>query len=273
MNNVNFNKVGKSLLNNMKEGKRGQVTLFVIISILVVVAIIILYTFVIKPYIEKQYVQDPKAFVEECAGIALTESETTLLNTNLYPNLTMNYILYSGEKSGEKVPYLCSVSTFYTPCINQEPMLLEKMRKYIEEYTKSKVEQCFKKVDSDYKKRGFEVKAGNITAIVEINKKIISININRQMSITKGANTKSFESFTSEIKSPMYDLIRTAMQVVNYESTLCEFNNVRWMLSYPEISIKKFSASDQTKVYTLTDRDTEKEIKFAVKTCVLPAGV
>ena len=257
----------------MRMNKKSQITLFVIIAILIVAGLILIYVFVIKPAIERQYVQDPKTFIEECAEISLTDSETRLLNTNLYPNLTTNYILYSGEKSGEEVPYLCSVSTFYTPCINQEPMLLEKMRRYIESDVNSTVENCFKKVDSDYKKRGFEVKAGNMSVRVEINKDIISANIARQMTITKGDSKQSFESFGSRIKSPMYDLIRTAMQVVNYESTLCEFNSVRWMLEYPEISIKKFSASDQTKVYTLIDKDSEKEIKFAVKTCVMPAGI
>jgi hypothetical protein len=232
-----------------------------------------LYFFVIKPNIEKRYVQDPKTFIEECAGIALTESETRLLNANLHPNLTMNYILYSGEISGEKVPYLCSVSQFYTPCVNQEPMLMEKMRRYIESDVNSTVQKCFKKVDNDYRKRGFEVQAGNMSVRVEINKDTISASITRQMTIAEGDSKQSFDNFASEVKSPMYDLIRTAMQIVNYESTLCEFNNVGWMMEYPLISIKKFSASDQTKIYTLTDKDSEKKIKFAVKTCVLPAGI
>ena len=45
------------------------------------------------------------------------------------------------------------------------------------------------------------------------------------------------------------------------------------MLENPGISIETHRTSDQTKIYLLKERRTEHELKFAVKTCVLPAGI
>jgi hypothetical protein len=68
-------------------------------------------------------------------------------------------------------------------------------------------------------------------------------------------------------------LIDTARSIVNYESETCEFNALNWEKNFPSVGIKRFITSEQTKVYTLTDKITKKEINFAVKTCVLPAGI
>jgi hypothetical protein len=54
---------------------------------------------------------------------------------------------------------------------------------------------------------------------------------------------------------------------------MCEFDNINWMKNYANIRVDRFVTSDQTKVYTILDKTREQEISFAVKTCVLPAGI
>ena len=39
------------------------------------------------------------------------------------------------------------------------------------------------------------------------------------------------------------------------------------------LKISRFITGDQVKIYTLTDRETNKNMSFAVRTCVLPAGI
>ena len=51
------------------------------------------------------------------------------------------------------------------------------------------------------------------------------------------------------------------------------FNDVNWELNYPDIAVKRFSTSDSTKVYTLTDKATNKSVSVALNSCTLPAGI
>jgi len=253
--------------------KRSQITLFVIISILVVLAIILLYIFVIKPYIDASRIGDPKVFIEKCTSDSIKNSETKILENNGYSGNITNYILYRGEKDSEKVPYLCTSSIFYEPCVNQEPMLMENIREYIEENVKKDVNSCFSTLEKSWKNRGYEISAGNLTINIDFETKAIRAEIQRSITINKGSTTQNFENFGTKVNSPLYGLLYTENKIIYFESQYCAFDSVSWMKFNPDIIIKKFSASDQTKIYTLTDKDSEKKIKFAVKTCVLPAGL
>ena len=257
----------------MKINKKSQITLFVIIAILAIVAIILLYIFVIKPYIDASRIDNPKAFIQKCASDSMKNSEEKILGNNGYSGNMTNYILYRGEKDSEKVPYLCTSSMFYENCINQEPMLMEKIRSYIEENVRKDVNSCFSVIENKLKKGGREVISGNLTLGIEFETKAIRANIQKDITITKGDKTETFDVFDTKIISPLYNLLYTENKIVYFESENCAFDSVSWMKFNPDIIIKKFSASDQTKIYTLKDKDTEKGIKFAVKTCVLPAGL
>ena len=253
--------------------KRSQITLFVIISILIVVALILLYTFVIKPYIDASRIGDPKVFIEKCTSDSIKNSEKEILDNNGYPENITNYILYSKEKASEKVPYLCTVSMFYIPCVNQEPMLMENIRKYIEENIREDVSSCFSNLESKLKRGGREITSGNLTINIEFETKAIKADIKKDLAISRRGKTETFSVFDTKINSPIYNLLYTENKIVYFESQFCAFDSVSWMRFNPDLNIKKFSASDQTKIYTLTDKDSEKKIKFAVKTCVLPAGL
>ena len=256
-----------------KNNKKSQITLFVIIAILVVAGIILLYTFVIKPYWDASRIGDPKVFIEKCASASIKESEKKVLDNNGYPGNMTNYILYRGERDSEKVPYLCTSSLFYEPCVNQEPMLMENIRKYIEENVRKDVSSCFSNLETKLKKGGRDVISENLTASIEFETKAIRADIQKDLAISRGGKTETFDVFNAKMNSPLYNLLYTENKIVYFESQYCAFDSVSWMRFNPDLSIKKFSASDQTKIYTLKDKDTEKKIKFAVKTCVLPAGL
>src|SRR3989339_390280 len=90
--------------------KRGQVTIFLIIGI-VLLAVVVIFFFLNK--------QD-------------------ILN----PNLKKTYDLEDGL--GKKnISILCYNQNFYTPCINQEPMLVNHVRDEIEKNISQDVKQCF----------------------------------------------------------------------------------------------------------------------------------
>jgi len=68
-------------------------------------------------------------------------------------------------------------------------------------------------------------------------------------------------------------MLKLEQTIVNYETTECDFDKMGWMNEDNTLLISKFSTSDQTEIYSIKDRLTDREIKFAIKTCVLPAGI
>jgi hypothetical protein len=257
----------------LNKSKRGQLTIFIIIGLIIVVVIALMFVLIRKPGINIQAEQNPQAFIEKCISESLTRNEEIILNGNGYINVTDNYILYSLNKPGEKVPYLCKSSQFYMPCINQEPMFVEFIRREIQNLTEKDAVICFKTLIDTMEKSRYQISQENLSLEISFEGKEIVANMDKKITATKNEQTKIYEKFKAKIQSPIYRLIDTARTIVNYEAAVCEFNNINWMKYYQDISIKKFSTGDNTKIYTLTDRDSNKKLNFAVKTCILPAGI
>jgi hypothetical protein len=251
------------------ECKRSQITIFVILALIIVVIIALAVVLIKKPGVNLNAEQNPQAYIEDCVKKSLENAESVQINGNLYPNITDNYIIYMNKK----VKYLCKASMFYLPCVNQEPMLIEYVRKNMQTEIKPDVEKCFNDLKKILTSRGYNFQDGNMSLVVDFHDKLITATINKKIIIKKDEVTREFNMFSARLPSPLFNLVDTARNIVNYESTLCEFNALNWEKNYPDIVIKRFVTSDQTKVYTLTDKTSTKEINFAVKTCVLPAGI
>jgi len=257
------------------KSKKSQVTIFIIIGLIVIVAIsmvvmILRDSNLFAPSKET----DAQDYVANCIRLALEKAEKEVLESNGYHNKTDNYILYSLNKPQEKVPYLCKSSQFYTPCVNQEPLLIEHFRAEIEKKTKDESEKCFAGLFQVLSKSGYTIKeGGNKSYRIEFEEGAIIADITRVMTIERADVSKEYTKFSTSIQSPMYRLVDTARNIVNFESTICEFDEIRWMMYYTDISIYRFVTSDGTKIYSLTDRKSEKKLDFAVRTCNFPAGI
>jgi len=256
------------MMKNIKS-RKSQLTIFVIIGLIIVIAV----ASVIMLLREKETAktisaeENIQAYIQSCVKTNLENIEKKLIDSNFYPKLDSNYLVYMNEK----VPYLCRASQFYLPCVNQEPNLAGYLRKEIEKNLG--VEKCFSSLVNELRLRDYVVSEGSLKISTELaNNKIIII-LNKDISVKKNDETKTYNKFVSSIQSSLYNFAKTAEMIGNYESEFCEFNSQGWMAEYPDIAIKVFKTSDGSKVYTLTDDKTEKQIKFAVKSCVLPAGI
>jgi hypothetical protein len=213
--------------------------------------------------------EDLQGYIEKCVSDGVKASEMKLLENNGYMNLSDNYLVYYGKK----VPYLCKATQFYIPCVNQEPMYIGHLKKELSGQIAQKSQTCFSDLKYLLEKKGYTVNEDKMDFSLDIQKKGIAVNIDKKFNIKKDAESKSYTNFNSVTMSPIYDLAVTAERIVNYESTFCEFDNVGWMLSNPDSKVYRFVTSDGSKVYTITDRISNSSIKFAVKTCVMPAGI
>jgi len=248
---------------------RGQVTMFIIVGILIFVAILLVFYFTGRISFTEDHIQNPEAYLENCMVSSAKEAENIIFSSNGYPKLESNYILYNKEK----VPYLCTVSEFYNTCIPQEPAFFNYINNLMENKVAVDTETCLDSLVKEFEKRGYsiEVNPGNIT--LKIQKESIYVNFGKVMYLTKQEDTKQIGNIHSNYGTNLYNLLKLEQMIVNYESTLCEFNKMDWMKEDKDIIVSTIRTSDQTKIYTLQDRMTGKEIKFAIKTCVLPAGI
>lgn len=256
------------------KSKKSQLTILVITALIIVVSIALVATLIknkIRGDIDAS--ENPQAYISNCVQKYLGEAESKILDGNGYLELNNNYALYNLNKPNEKIPYLCKASQFYMPCINQEPMLMEKVRKDMETLTQKNVQDCFNKLIIEMEKSGNILQQDNLNYSIVLIENYIIAKMNKKIVIKKGEQQQIFEKFEAKLQSQLYNLVNTARQIVNYESELCEFNDVNWMMNFKDISINKFTTSDQTKIYNLKDRMTEKKFTFAIKTCVMPAGI
>ena len=254
----------------MKINKRkSQITIFVIIAIVIVEGILTAFFLLKKPVVNILPEENPRDYIQQCVEYSLEKNEKVLIDNNLYPNRTDNFILYRNIV----VPYLCKSSKFYTPCINQEPLLTEYVRREFVNITGDEINNCFAGLVKALTSKGYEVSEGGLTVTTELTRGAIKLQMNKEITTKKNGETKQYQDFTASIQSPIYRLVDTARNIINYESTLCEFDEVKWALNYRDLKIGTFIASDGTKVYTLEDKESGEKINFATKGCVFPAGL
>jgi len=253
-----------------KINNRGQVTMFIIIGILVVFAIILVFYLTGRISFSSSPTENPEAYLKNCMVASAKEAENIILKNNGYPQLnSTNYILYNKEK----VPYACTVSEFYSPCIPQDPGFFSYISRSIENKVVRDIEDCLKTLvdELESKKYAVQIDSGNIT--LKIQKDFISVSFGKRIYATKDEESKQISNIDLVYSTKLYDMIKLEQTIVNYESTICEFNKMNWMRHDNSIAIFTTRTSDQTKVYTLRERLTDREIKFAIKTCVMPAGI
>jgi hypothetical protein len=249
-----------------------------VIGGIVIIVLAILYLLVLSDYnildIFNEDISDPNIYLASCLSGDVSEIVDTFLSNNLYPEeVEDNFFKYNNDGQSENIPYLCKVGEFYSPCVNQEPNLPAKLKQDLLKDIMPIAENCWIKLASAYERNGYDVETGDIVVGLFSRQENFEIQLSGNMKITSTEETKTLENFEIQINSHIFNLAFLATEIVNFESTLCEFDYINWMNTYNDIFISRFRAGDQTKVYTLKDRYTDEEIKFAIKTCVLPAGI
>lgn len=251
--------------------KKAQLTIFIVIALVILAVVGSVFLWVYRDKIGANFggAIDIKSSIEECINQELINAEKEIFQDNGYYNLSSNYYLYYGEK----VPFLCASSQFYKPCINQEPNFMGHISNEMTVRMNASLKQCLQEAKSLLEKNGYSVKLENESYSFEIGLTKLTASIEGAISAEKNEDKRIYRGFSSSINSPLLEVVNSVTSVVNFESALCEFNDITWMKYHGAIGILKFVGGDGVKVYTVTDKDSEKAIKFAVSTCILPGGI
>jgi hypothetical protein len=247
--------------------KKGQVTIFIIVGVVIVVGIIISFLFMGRIDVEAPFELGPQVFIDKCVRDVVEVSVEKILR-NGGEILATRAISYQGEEWN----YLCYQADYYQGCYNIHPMLEMQIEREIVRDTDVAVQDCFDTMREDFEDRGFDVGGGPTEYSVDLLPGYVEIDLTKKIDISKGEISQSFENFGTRLLSPIYELVQIARDVVNSESQFCHFEYNGYMLLYPKYDIRRIDYSD-SKIYRLIDRRSGAEFRFAVRSCAFAPGI
>lgn len=246
---------------------RGQVTIFILIGVVIVVMGILIYLF--YPQIKTTLgfeADNPSAFIQECLEeeIANNLELLSLQGGSLEPG---HYILYDNEK----VEYLCYTGEYYKTCVVQQPMLKSHIESEIKQGIKERATECFDNLKKNYirKNYGAELKEGEIN--IELLPKRVIARFNHSLVLTKDA-TETYDSFDVIVHNNIYELVSVANSILKWETSYGDAETTTYMNYYHELKVEKKKQSDGSTVYILTDRNNQNKFQFASRSVAWPPG-
>ncbi|MBR9704268.1 hypothetical protein GOV12_02565 [Candidatus Pacearchaeota archaeon] len=251
----------------INRNKKSQITIFIILALIIVVLILLVFVGLRPPIVISHDEKSPQIFIESCTKEIL---EKTLDKIRLHGGVVdpeLN-VLYGGEKR----TYLCYTNKDYNKCVNQKPKLIESIEEEITLDITNDINRCFETLKLNLEK-SYEIDMSGMKIKSELKPKEVVITINRGFKMTKGDDVREFDMFKIGMIDPMYELALVSMEIVNQEAQYCNFDNLGYMIIYPEYDISRIKTGDSDTIYRVGDRMTKKDFNFAVRSCVLPAGI
>jgi hypothetical protein len=254
----------------MKRGamsKKGQVTIFIIIGIIIVALGVLIYSF--YPQIKSALggeEKNPPAYIQACIEDEITDAvdKLSLQGGSLNPE---SYIMFDDSK----VEYLCYTADYYANCIVQQPLLKKHIESEIKTDIQSKVENCFNMMKESYEKKGYTADLKTGEERVELLPKRVAATFNYSLTLTKG-DTQKYDSFVVAVSNNLYELVAIATSIIEWETTLGDADVANLMTYYHNLKVEKNLRESGEKIYVLTDRNTGDKFQFAVRSQAWPAG-
>jgi hypothetical protein len=248
--------------------KKGQVTIFIILAIVIVVGAVLAYLFLPGFGLTTGLtVDNPQAFIDACMEdeIELTVETISTRGGSLEPAHFFTYY-------NTPVEYLCYINQDYIPCIVQQPLLINHIKSELDESLQPVATSCFNDLKETYEEKGYtvEMKQGKLDTEFKINS--ISFNFPGYELVVKKGETLQFDSFNIVLNNNLYELATIANNIVSWEATYGDAETTMYMTYYPNIKVEKKKQGDGTTIYIITNRNTKDKFQFASRSLVFPPG-
>jgi hypothetical protein len=254
--------------------KRGQITVFVIIGIVIVLAVVIFLlvwnNVVPFPGVRPSGETDYRSSLAKCIEESEEIDEKVLMITKQGGSYNPQFYY---EYKGNKYEYLCYIGTYYETCIMQKPFLIADTEKEIKEQIESDVRKCITETNEELEEEGYNVNQGRFEFNVDFVIDNLVINVNPAVSISRDEERRSYRE-EIEVRKPsqLYKLMSISTSIVNQETSLGDSDPLSYMVAYPEVRVEKNKQGDGSTLYFLKDRNTEEEFNFAVRSLAWPPG-
>lgn len=251
----------------MARDNRGQVTVFVIIGIVLVVAIFAFFIFSKGGNVSIGQEFSVDTYFDTCVRAAVREQAANVLDYGGFLE-TKDFVVYEGLP----VAYLCKNVNDYHSCVVQYPRLIYQIERELENGTRAKIENCAVDLGKELNRRNFDASVEFESSEVILKPDMIEVKTRMQVEASKGDLIESRDVFVSTLSSPVYNLAFFANEIVAQESKFCYFEYAGFGLLYPRFTVTVYRYSDYSKVYTIEDKQTGERMSFAVRGCAVPGG-
>ncbi len=236
--------------------KRGQLTIFIIVAVLVVALVILV--FFVSPGLRRGgeigRIENPENFIQTCLEDSIKEKAETigLQGGSFNPEF---YYLYQDNK----LQYLCYNNDVYALCAVQQPFLREHVENEIKEGILEDVNFCFNSLKDNYPESNV------VKGIVKVNllpEKILTT-MNYEFTFSVAGQTERREKFDVVLNNNLYELVAIAQHIVEFEALFGEADADRYMDLYSDLKVEKYPQTDETYIYILTNKETGDKFQFA----------
>lgn len=248
--------------------KKSQVTIFVIIAIVIIVAIAGAFILIKKTGTTSLSInENPKAYMENCMKKASEEALKKIIPVGGLLNQDKSFLF-----NKQKVIFLCYTMLNRELCTNEHPMLNIEIQNQIISDIKPKVEKCFAEVASSLRDYDYKEIAGELKA--EISPNILIIKSDKKITYTKNEEINSISGFNTRVNSALWDFISLSNKIVNQEVNCdcgvnsCNADVLKLSLENPEFEIEHFVAGSEEEVYSIKELLTEQIFNIAIRNCV-----
>lgn len=251
----------------MKLNKLGQVTIFVIVAIIIVFAVLAIFFFSKTKEISSPKDLTPEESVQNCVKDSVENKLKVILENGgeIDPTKTVPYL-------EEKYTYLCYQADYYLPCYNIKPALEESVETILRDSTKLEVQNCFDNFREEEESKGFDVTGGETSYSIDLLPGSVEILLRKEIRVSDGSTSQEFYNFDFKILSSAYELIDVSREIINAESEYCFFEHGGYMILHPEFKISR-AYSHESKVYSVEHTRTKERFKFAVRSCAPKPGL
>lgn len=248
--------------------KRGQVTLFIIIAIVIIVLGILIFLFYPKiKALTELGAKNPSAFIQSCMEDEIENAVETLSlqGGSINPE---HYYLYEDNK----IEYLCYINEDYAPCVVQQPMLVQHIESEIKNEIQDEAEACFQDLKKTYEKRRYSANLKEGETLVELLPERVVTTFKNELTVTKG-ESKRYETFNVVLNNNLYELVSIADSIIAWEASYGDVETTTYMNYYKELKVEKKVQEDGTTIYILTNRDRGNKFQFASRSVAWPPGI
>ncbi len=251
--------------------KRGQVAIFVIIGIVIIILVALMFLGrkeygigISAPLFLNSKLTPVQKNVESCIDKATqtTIQEFAYQGGDLNP---LKYVTYQNKK----IKYLCYNIPNDNNCINMLPPF-EAMISQLQERIDNDIKKC---VDTDLPKSNigaYEAEVGiPKTGISTIGTSVI-IKVDYPVKLTKEGTTAQLSPITKEINAPLFILYRTTYDIIEAQARTGFFDQLIYMLSKKGeviINVDKSPSAGNVGdiIYKINQKDSNFEFWFAVE--------
>jgi len=253
-------KQGRTAQCTHDHGVRGQVTLFIILAVLIVVLILVFFIF-LRP--SSVTAVSPGFSFEQCVRDSI-ETSIAGLSRNagfIQPEFTFPY-------QGEQYAYLCYTNEYYETCTVQKAFLKQHFEDQLEKKTKGRVNTCYTNSVEDLKDQGYGVRDGTVNYELSLEPNSVIVKLEAPTTI----GSQSFKNFNFKMDSPIYEMVMLATSLVQSEAAFGDASTTELMLYYPEYIVDKQKQGEGTTLYVVEHKLFNYKFQFASRSLVFPAG-